>query len=160
MMRIGVLSDTHGHWARTEQAVRVFLDQAVDLVIHCGDVGSSEVVALFDPWPTHFVFGNVDAPGELRPVIQRAGKTCHERLGTLELEGRRIAFLHSDDRPAFLETISDGRFDLVCFGHTHAAELFDHGSTKVLNPGAVYRSPRPSVAIVVLPELQITHVAI
>jgi predicted phosphodiesterase len=49
---------------------------------------------------------------------------------------------------------------LVCFGHTHVAEQQRRGATLVLNPGAVYRARRHSIAIVKLPELDVTDVAI
>ena len=160
MMRIGVLSDTHGHLARTELAARVFRRLEVAAVIHCGDIGSPEVVELLAEWPSHFVFGNVDDWHELRAAIRRLGMTCHERFGTLELEGKKIAILHGDDAERFDATIRSSRWDLVCHGHTHVAEVYVHGSTKILNPGAVYRSARPSVAIVDLPELRIAPVAI
>lgn len=59
-MRIGVLSDTHGQLAFTRQAVAMLESCEVEQVIHCGDIGSVDVVRLLAPWPTHFVFGNCD----------------------------------------------------------------------------------------------------
>ncbi|HEX5444919.1 MAG TPA: metallophosphoesterase family protein, partial [Pirellulales bacterium] len=59
-MLVGVISDTHGHVEFTRSAVRMFESCAVELVIHCGDIGSNEIVGLFALWPAHFVFGNVD----------------------------------------------------------------------------------------------------
>ena len=53
----------------------------VELVIHCGDIGSTEIISLFQPWPTHFVFGNVDIPTQpLQRAIVAAGQTCHGRF--------------------------------------------------------------------------------
>ena len=65
-MLIGVLSDTHGQLDATRQAVRTFEALQAALVIHCGDVGRLETVSLFDPWPSHFVFGNVDNQDAVR----------------------------------------------------------------------------------------------
>jgi putative phosphoesterase len=154
-LRIGVLSDTHGHRAKTERVVDVFHRRQIDLVIHCGDTGSPEIVELLSPWPAHFVFGNVDDPSEIRPAIVRLGKVCHERFGAIELDGLHIAFLHGDDGNLFRETAQSGQWDLVCFGHSHVAEISQRGPTKLLNPGAVYRSARPSVAIVEIPALTV-----
>ncbi len=159
-MRIGVLSDTHGDIARTEQAACIFERWRVEQVVHCGDIGSAEVVWLLEAWPTHFVFGNVDNASRLEREIHEAGKTAHGRFGALELEGRQIAFLHGDDRRLLGATIQSGRWDLVCCGHTHVAESYWQGSTLVLNPGAVHRSGRPSVAVVELPGLAVTPVLI
>jgi uncharacterized protein len=84
----------------------------------------------------------------------------HGRFGSLELEGRKIAFLHSDDERLFRETISSRAWDLVCYGHTHQAELRREGPTLVLNPGALYRAARHTFAVVELPQLEARHVEV
>ena len=143
----------------TQQAVDVLQELEIACVIHCGDIGSGGVVRMFDPWPTHFVFGNVDSEhDQLRAVIESAGQTCHGRFGEVELESKRIAFLHSDDEFRFRQTIESGEWDLVCYGHTHCAETHCENGTTVLNPGALYRAAPHSFALVDLPELKITHV--
>jgi len=158
-MLLGVVSDSHGHKEFTMLAIRMLQALEVDAVIHCGDIGSTEVVELFSHWPTHFVFGNVDTDHQaLREAIENAGQTCHGRAGSLELEGRKIAVLHSDDAAAFRQTIDSGEFDLVCYGHTHRAALEKHGSTAVLNPGALYRTASKSIAVVELPDVEIQHI--
>ena len=158
-MRIGVVSDTHGHVAYTLEAVRVLRELDVSAVLHCGDIGSTAIVPLFADWPTHFVFGNVDhEERELTLAIQNAGQNCHGRFGEITLEGVSIALLHSDDASLFLETTLCGRYGLVCYGHTHTAEKHLEGSTLVLNPGALYRATPHSFAIVELPSLEVTHI--
>ena len=59
-MRVGIISDTHGQVDFTRPALRMFESLDVERVLHCGDIGSSEVVELFERWPTDFVFGNCD----------------------------------------------------------------------------------------------------
>jgi putative phosphoesterase len=130
----------------------------VEVVIHCGDIGGAEVVDVLAHWPAHFVLGNVDDPASLDAAIRRAGQTCHARFGTLELEGRTIAFLHGDDAGRLRQTIAEGRWDLVCCGHTHVARSVVEGRTHVLNPGALYRTAQPSVAVVRLPSLAVAPV--
>lgn len=131
----------------------------VDEVLHCGDIGSASIVSLFAPWPTHFVFGNVDFDEPpLREAIDEFGQTCHGRFGTLEREGLKIALLHSDDARRFNETVRSGGYDLVCYGHTHVAKQEYAGSTLVLNPGALHRATPHSLAIVDLPQLAVTIV--
>ena len=160
-MIIGIVSDTHGHVEFTRPAVRMLESCEVQLVIHCGDIGSTDIVGCFKPWPTHFVFGNVDADEEqLRKAIESAGQTCHARFGTLELEGRLIAFLHGDDSSLMQQSIDGGQYDLLCYGHTHAAEQHRAGHTRVLNPGALFRAHPHSLAIVRLPQIEITHVTL
>ncbi len=160
-MIIGVVSDTHGHVEYTRDAVRMLESCDVRLVLHCGDIGSPEVIELFRNWPTHFVFGNVDTrPTELRRAIDAAGLVCHDRFGTLDIEGRRVAFLHGDDTQRLAETIASTAYDLVCYGHTHQAETHHVGQTTVLNPGALYRAQPHMLALVRLPQLEVTHVAL
>lgn len=156
-MRIGVVSDTHGHVGSTGAALRLLAREEVAAVLHCGDIGSPAVIPLFSQWPTHFVFGNVDDnEGELARTIEAAGQTSHGRFGSLELAGRKIALLHSDDRDLFEETVSSGDYDLVCYGHTHVAEQHRVGRTLVLNPGALFRATPHTFAVVDLATLAVT----
>jgi uncharacterized protein len=160
-MRIGIVSDTHGHVPNTFDAVRMLQSLDVELVIHCGDIGSAPIVELFTQWPTHFVFGNVDDDRRtLEAAILAAGKTCHGRFGSLELAGTKIAFLHGDDTGLLRQTCHSGQWDLVCHGHTHVARNVREGRTRVLNPGALYRATPHSLAYVELPSLEATIVPV
>lgn len=157
-MRIGVVSDTHGHVGYARTAVELLRGLNVQVILHCGDIGSTSIIPLFADWPTHFVFGNVDHDrGSLQAAILEAKQTCHNRFGELELEGRKIAFLHSDDGHLFQQTIRSGEFDLVCYGHTHEAEQHLVGKTLVLNPGALYRANPHSFAVVDLQTMHVEH---
>jgi putative phosphoesterase len=156
-VRIGVISDTHGHVELTRPAVRMFESLEIEAVLHCGDIGSADVVDLFAAWPTHFVFGNCDENrAELRAGIEAAGQSCHGDFGDFMLAGVRIALLHSHDRRKFQQTCNSGEFRLVCYGHTHVAAIDQRGETLVLNPGAIYRASPHSVAIVDLPAVEAT----
>ena len=160
-MRIGVVSDTHGHVEYARQAVRMLDQLDVEQVLHCGDIGSADVVQLFGSWPTHFVFGNVDYEEDaLRREIEAAGQTCHGAFGAIELAGKKIALLHGHDFARFGETVSDGQYDLVCYGHTHVAKQEIIEGTLVLNPGALYRANPHSSAVVELPQLTATHITL
>ncbi len=157
-MRLGILSDTHGAVGTTQAAVRMFESLRIDLLIHCGDVGPPSLIPLFSPWPCHFVIGNMDDATSLRTAIDAAGHTCYERFGHLKVNGRSIAFLHGDDARLLRQTILSGRWDLVCYGHTHVAQHSVEGPTVVVNPGAIQRTGCPSVAIVDLPSMEVTEV--
>lgn len=160
-MLVGIVSDTHGHVHNTLNAVRMLKSMDVSAVIHCGDIGSESIPALFDAWPTHYVLGNVDGEeATLRKAIEAQGHTLHGRFGSLELSNKRIAFLHSDDAHLFRSTVSSGEWDLVCYGHTHRAEHHHEGPTLVLNPGAIYRADPHTIALVQLPELDVTSIDI
>jgi len=155
-MLVGVISDTHGDVSATWAAVRMFQSVGVARLLHCGDIGSGEIVRLLADWPTAYVLGNTDRPADLAAAIETAGQTCHGQFGQVEWERRRIAFLHGDDSRRLDQTVRSGTWDLVCCGHTHVAATYRRGPTTVLNPGAVARTAEPTVALVSLPSLQIT----
>jgi uncharacterized protein len=156
-MKIGVLSDTHGDIGAAERAKSILQHQQVSLVIHCGDVGA-DVVPWLKGLRTHFVHGNMDDPDRLREEITDPEHTLHDQLGTLEIEGRRVAFLHGHDVKLLRHTIHSGHWDLVCYGHTHAFSTGFEGKTLVLNPGALGRTSRPSLAVVDMPSLEVTEI--
>jgi putative phosphoesterase len=154
-MRIGVISDTHGHFANTLAAVCLLESLEVAAVLHAGDIGSREIPSLLKRWPTHFVFGNCDPDhNELRAAIEEAGLICHNRFGDFSLAERRIALLHSDDAKLFRSVCTSGDYDLVCYGHTHQAEQHLAGKTLILNPGALYRADPHTIAIVDLKTME------
>ncbi len=156
-MRIGVISDTHGHLGNTLDAVTMLESLEVEAVLHCGDICSERVPALLTAWPAHFVFGNCDHDlQELRAVITKLGMTCHNLFGDLQLGGRRIALLHSHDAQLFRRVCTAGEYDLVCYGHTHVAEQHQSGKTLILNPGALYRANPHSIAVVDLGTMDAT----
>jgi hypothetical protein len=130
----------------------------VDEVLHCGDIGSPEIIGLFSDWPTHFVYGNVDCPGFLQDAIRRAGQICHDHFGSVQLEGRGIALLHGNDTRLLDKSIKSGQWHIVCCGHTHAARQDTIGKTLVVNPGAIARTMCPSVATIDLESLEVTSV--
>lgn len=154
-MRLGIISDTHGHVDLTRPAVRMLESLEVDTVLHCGDIGSLAVIELFAKWPTHFVFGNCDDDTRgLAAAIEKAGQTCHGLFGELDFDGVQVALLHSHERNRFREAIDSGRYGLVCYGHTHVAAIDRRGKTVVLNPGAIYRASPHSIAVVDLPAVE------
>jgi uncharacterized protein len=154
-LRIGVISDTHGHVELTRPAVRMLESLEVEAVLHCGDIGSIAVVEMFAAWPTHFVFGNCDEnTGTFAAAIERAGQTCHGLFGDMDFDGVKVALLHSHERNRFRDAIDSGRYRLVCYGHTHVAAIDRRGETVVLNPGAIYRANPHSIAVVDLPAVE------
>mgnify|MGYP002626102923 CR=1 FL=1 len=156
-LRLGIVSDSHGRVESTRAAANLLESFDVSQVIHCGDIGTPEVISALARWPTHYVFGNCDGQLDaLRAAMKEAGGTCHEEFGTLKLEGRAIAFLHGDDHRKLVESITSGTFDLVCHGHTHRAKQEMIGETLVLNPGALFRARPLSSAVVELPSLEVT----
>lgn len=152
-MKIGILSDTHGRVEPTRRAAALLARHQVEAVFHCGDIGSesvlAELAALFAPQevPVYAVYGNCDgvAPLDLDPRME--GLFLAGRFYQTELAGKRIALLHGDDDARLHAACASGAYDFVLTGHTHAPEDVRLGSVRRINPGAVYRTSVPSVAI-------------
>ena len=152
-MRIGVVSDTHGSTENARRATRMLETLEVEALLHCGDIGSVDVVTILADWPGHYVFGNCDYDhATLAAGIEALGHTCCGEFGEIALAGARIALLHSHDARRFKAAKTSGEYDLVCYGHTHVAKIERVGETLVLNPGALYRANPHSLALVEIDE--------
>jgi putative phosphoesterase len=147
-MLIGILSDTHGRAAATVAALARLGAAGAEFYIHCGDVGGQETLDLLAGLPLAFVWGNCDfQTPQLRQYAESLGMKCHGDFADLELDGRRIAVTHGDN-PAILQRItSEKRHQYLLHGHTHVARDQVIDGLRWINPGAVHRSPRPSVAV-------------
>lgn len=161
-MYFGVISDTHGNYLLAQKAMLIFREFEVVRILHCGDIGSEGVVRQFRGVPTDFVLGNCDGNGNgLCKIIEAAGQTCHGEFGHVTLEGKEIAFMHGHDLLRFDRETKSGRWDMLCYGHTHEAALWmGCERTIVMNPGALQRVKTLTVAVVKLPELDVTRVNI
>jgi uncharacterized protein len=151
-MRIGIVSDTHSRYATVEKVVRLLRQRAVYCVLHCGDIEDADAVWLFEDLTTHFVFGNCDTErASLRQAIDAIGGTLQEPFGNLELEGKKIAWMHGDDKRLLQDVENSGHFDFLFYGHTHHAEQHRTGPTLVVNPGALHRA-RVKTFVILDPE--------
>jgi len=166
-MKIGILSETHGHVARTRIACDLLTSQGTDIVIHCGDIGSepvlAELLAAFQPnnIPFYAVLGNVDYPDNLYDGWSKAGEfEVMGRFGELTVDGKRIAIIHGDDNCELWKAEADGTYDYIFTGHTHVKEDRTSRNTRIINPGAVYRASQPSVAILETGTDKLTFLAV
>ncbi len=147
-MRIGVVSDTHDRGEAVAEALRLFAEHRVELILHCGDIESPETVLLFRDIPTHFVFGNWDKDrARLVPAIRSIGGHSNESFGAVDLGGKRVAWVHSHERHQLYQLEHSDYFDYVFYGHTHVREQHKTGRTVVANPGALFRA-NPKTCIV------------
>ncbi len=153
-MKIGILSDTHGNLPATASAARYMAMAEVGAVFHCGDIGGTKVLAelaaVLQPLdiPIYAVFGNVDAfSDEWKFFPSNVGVELLGRFGEVELEGKKIAILHSDDRRRFRETVESGKYDLVLSGHSHEIHDRQIGATRCINPGSAGRGAPNSCAV-------------
>ena len=146
-MRIAIVSDTHSRTATVEQTLALIAERDIERIIHCGDLEDDDTVRLF-PAHTHFVFGNCDHDRNgIRTAIDDIGATLHEPFGHLDLDGKRLAFLHGDDAHLLRDLIVAEAFDYLFHGHTHVRRDERIGPTRVVNPGALHRARPKTFAI-------------
>lgn len=155
-MILGVLSDSHGHVERTRAAIEILEAAGATKFVHCGDVGSEDVLSELIGKEAWFVLGNCDEPArDLLWYAQTIGlHTPGPAPLELELAGRRIAVAHGHER-AFERLLAqledpvgprDQAPDYILHGHTHVARDVRIGRTRVINPGALVRARHYSVA--------------
>lgn len=151
-MKLGLLSDTHGHLDRTETALRMLKDAGAEHLIHCGDLGSEEVLSLLleqqeSGLPVTAVPGNVD---DWDPGLILYGKKIGiplPRLQRIEIDGLHIAIHHGHDAGLMQNLLADPDLDLLFTGHTHVPKDERVGKLRIINPGAVYRANPPGVSL-------------
>jgi putative phosphoesterase len=161
VMKIGILSDSHGRREIVRQALAELEARGGELVVHCGDIDDPETVHLFQGWPAHFVLGNCDWDEQgLRQAMAQAGATLHEQFGHLDLEGAAIAFTHGHDHRLLHELEHCGQYDFVFYGHTHVAAEHQTGATRVINPGALHRARPKAFVVLELPGRHIETVTL
>jgi putative phosphoesterase len=154
---LGILSDTHGQWRRTADAVRLLDRLGAEALVHCGDVGSADVLAELAGRRAWVVAGNTDVPDA--PYFggpDWPGITLGEGPLRVEVGGRRLVVFHGHET-AFENLWRDpienraqpesfAGFEYVLHGHTHVPASLRLGAVRVINPGALHRAPRYTVA--------------
>jgi putative phosphoesterase len=133
---IAVLSDTHNDVIAIRKAIDLFNLRNVGLVLHCGDICSTQSAVHFKDLKCGFkaVYGNNDFYyADLENVISPFGIIKRAPF-QFELSGKLFIMTHS---------ISSIRFNLndvpkntyLLYGHTHQADLKISNGLTMLNPG-------------------------
>lgn len=151
-MKLGILSDTHGHIERTERALSLLHEQGAERYIHCGDIGSELVLDLLlgvtaDGTPLTVVPGNVD---EWDPEFILYARTLGfdlPKVARVNVDSRTFAVHHGHEAHAMNQVLMDPAVEILFTGHTHVARDEQVGHIRVINPGAVYRASIHSCAI-------------
>ena len=131
MKKIGLLSDTHGHW--DEKYITYFED--CDEIWHAGDIGSLDVAQKFEDFkPFRAVFGNIDGQ-ELRSMYPENKRFI--------LEGVDVLITHIGGYPGrYDQRIRNTLFvnppKLFIAGHSHILKVMFDKKLQCLhmNPGA------------------------
>jgi hypothetical protein len=146
-MIIGIISDTHDRLARTTRAVSLLVNEGAQALIHCGDLTSPKIVEECGRIPSYFVFGNNDFDERgLTDAIASVGGLCLSRGGELTLANRRIAVTHGDIHRE-MTRLAAAEPDYLLFGHSHMLHDEKVGLTRWINPGALHRAEKWTVAL-------------
>ncbi len=157
-MKVGIISDTHGQVDMALSAAREFIFRGVEVVFHCGDIGYdmvlTEMAALFQTLEIqlYVVLGNCDLAERWDFYPEGIGVEILGRFGELELAGKKIALLHSDDEGVFERAAAADHYDYLFSGHTHVRHDKRENRTRLINPGSAGRGMHPSCAVLDLVE--------
>ena len=160
-MKVGILSDTHDAIGRTRFAVQLLKSEGANLLVHCGDFINADIVSECSLLPLYFVFGNNDS--DTVPDLQRAAvkhhATCLGWGGEFMTDGKRIAVVHGhltfDLRP-----LLQSRPEYLLSGHSHIRRDWCEGSTRRINPGALFRATEYTVALLDLVKDEVRFLTI
>lgn len=131
MIRIGLLSDTHGHW---DERIRTHF-HACDEVWHAGDLGPlPQNLSDLIPQPFFAVYGNID---------DQDSRNFFPASQLLKRENLRIGLMHIAGYPGKYtqqarQFILENKPDLFICGHSHILKVMrckDSGHLHI-NPGA------------------------
>jgi putative phosphoesterase len=147
-MRIGVISDTHGHIPQS--AIEAFKQAEVDRIIHAGDFEDAMQLALLQALaPTIVVKGNND------------WRSNPPKTARFVWEGVCIHVAHRPQdlmRSIYSETSQEPVLGI--HGHLHVPKVDDEGAVIIASPGSP-TYPRgessPSVLILDLADGKVEH---
>jgi putative phosphoesterase len=121
MIRIGLISDTHG--LLRAEAVDVL--RGSDFIVHAGDIGEGVLEPLSTIAPVTAVRGNNDRA----PWAERLGETERLRFGEITLHVLHdLAELAIDPKAAGV--------DVVVTGHSHRPKIEHRDGVLYVNPGS------------------------
>jgi putative phosphoesterase len=151
-MKIAIMSDTHDNIWNLEDALEIIKNEKAGLIIHCGDFIAPFMLKELDKAdiPVYGVLGNNDGSQYLltkTALTITENFTLFDLIGHVEVENFRICFTHQEEVAEGLA--ATGKYDLVCFGHSHEYKLGQIGDTIFLNPGEIMgKNGEPGFCIV------------
>lgn len=120
-MIIGIISDTHG--LLREEVVEQLKD--CNLIVHCGDIGKLEVIDKLNKLcKVEFIRGNIDKNIEIAPKNR-----------IIEVMNNRIYVIHNIAEMDV--NLEKENIDIVMFGHSHKANIYEKDDVLYINPGSV-----------------------
>ena len=164
MPTVGLLSDSHGRASTTAKAVQRLIDHNVDYIIHLGDIGTIEVLDELVDWmdddsrdvSVHVVFGNTDwDAATLARYAETLGIHVDDPVGRLSIADKTLVFQHGHREDAMQLAFAE-QPDYLFHGHTHRTRDEVVGSTRIINPGALFRAADYTVAVLDVSQDKLT----
>jgi hypothetical protein len=150
-MKIGIVSDSHGHADRLRRALALLRQRGIEALVHCGDLGSPECLEALSEVnvPAYAVVGNTDLhPEALDQEAQRWGVHLGRQTVLVALGADQyLGVAHGHNAQVLTNLLTDGRCPYVCHGHTHRRSDERIGRTRVINPGALHHAHPRTVAV-------------
>ena len=161
-MKVGIIADTHDNLAAIAEAVEIFNDEGIELLIHAGDLISPFTSQPFKNLkaPLIGVFGNNDGDKLLLKDYYKSSGVgdLFEDPYAFEFAAKKIVVTH---KPQIVKPLAkSGMYDAVLYGHTHKAVIEQQHATAnkwgrqgektwVINPGECcgYLMGRKTVAL-------------
>lgn len=162
ILRLGVLSDTHDRYDAAAAGLATLRAAGAQFLIHCGDVGGHSILDLLAGHPGAFVWGNSDYDREgLTQYAADIGLDCRGNFAELKLGGVNIAVTHGHDAKLIRRATADGSpYQYLFVGHSHVHSDHRVGNVRVVNPGALHRAARKTVALIDLPAQTVRHLTV
>ena len=159
---LGVLSDTHDHPDAAAAGIQTLRAAGAQFLIHCGDVGRERILDLLTGIPAAFVWGNTDYDhGSLTQYAADLGIQCANDFADLKFANKKIAVTHGDNPKLIQHAINPtSKFDYLFVGHTHIPTDQRLGHIRIINPGALHRTTKKTVAIVDLKTGTVRHLIV
>lgn len=140
MLKIGVMSDSHGDRRNVERAAQILVEEeGAGLLVHLGDEYAD--AALLETFPCRLLrVPGVNAPEYANPKIPNR---LIEPVGTVRIllthtRGKHPADLPGDPDPEQL--VAERQVDIVLYGHTHAPVIEQRDGIWFICPGHLRES--------------------
>lgn len=136
-MKVGIISDTHDNIENIKKMIKKLKENSVDVIIHCGDFCSPFSVKMLAEIevPIHAVWGNNDGDKITILKVKPKNITIHGILGEVEIGGRKFGITHYPEVGKLMAL--SGKYDVVCYGHTHHTKIEKVGKCLLINPGEI-----------------------
>ena len=139
-MNLGVLSDTHNNIPNLLKALKLFREEGIVQLMHCGDMADMLTARQLTGFDVIYINGNMDSSAEAVNHVVWTLNPQNEIPGDVyegTLDGVKIGATHGHLSGKLDKLIRSRRYKYVFHGHTHRQRDEMIGKTRVINPGAL-----------------------